>query len=120
VPERLVEDALARNLGVVEEGLRLVRRQVPVPNAGRIDILALDRNGVPVVIEVKSGVVDDTALTQLLAYTAEVKRVLGRAPRRIIAAEDFTKRLRQAAEALRNVKLVKIAVKVVVEKTEEA
>ncbi len=119
MPERLIEDALAENLEVIEEGLRFAGRQVDVPSIGRIDILAYDKNGAPVVIEVKSGKADDATLTQLLAYMSEIEKKEGKMPRGVIIAEDFTRKLRHAVKTLNNVKLVRITARVTIEKVEE-
>ena len=119
VPERLIEESLAQNLEVIEEGLRLVGRQVYLPDTGRVDILAYDKHGSPVVIEVKSGVADDSTLAQLLAYMSKIKEKEGKTPRGVIVAEGFTKKLRHAVELLNNVKLVRIAVRITIEKLEE-
>ena len=119
IPERLIEEFLARNLEVIEEGLRLVGRQVHLPDTGRIDILALDKHSSPVVIEVKGGVADDSTLAQLLAYMSKIKEKEGKTPRGVIVAEGFTKKLRHAVKLLNNVKLVRIAVRINIEKLEE-
>ena len=119
LPESLIEEALAQNLGVIEEGLRLAGRQVSMPVAGRIDILAHDKQGTPVVIEVKSGVADDATLTQLQAYMYEIMKKEGKKPRGIIVAEEFTRKLKIAVKLHDNIKLVKIAARITIEKLEE-
>ncbi len=119
IPERLIEESLAQSLEVIEEGLRLVGKQVHLPDTGRVDILAYDKHGSPVVIEVKSGIADDSTLAQLLAYMSKIKEKEGRTPRGVIIAEGFTKKLRHAVELLNNVKLVRIAVRITIEKLEE-
>ncbi|RLG75568.1 MAG: DUF91 domain-containing protein, partial [Thermoprotei archaeon] len=73
----------------------------------------------PVVIEVKSGIADDSTLAQLLAYMSKIKEKEGRTPRGVIVAERFTKKLRHAVKLLSNVKLVRIAVRITIEKLEE-
>ena len=119
IPERFIEETLAQNLEVIEEGLRLVGRQVYLPDTGRVDILAYDKHGSPVVIEVKSGIADDSTLAQLLAYMSKIKEKEGKTPRGVIVAEEFTKKLQHAVKLLNNVKLVKIAVRITIEKLEE-
>ncbi len=114
VPESLIEDALFSNPEVLEGGLVAEARQVIIPDAGRVDLLMRDKNGTPIIIEIKSGLADDSALTQLLNYMSQVKGSRG-----IIVAEEFTRRLRQAVRILDNVKLVKVAVKLDIEKVEE-
>ena len=99
---------------VIEDGLRLIGRQMPVPGIGRADIVALDQQNNLVVIEVKSGTADDSTLTQLLSYMHGLKCKENREIRGIIVAEEFTRKLKQAATGLPNIKLVKITI----EKTE--
>ncbi|MBR7826627.1 DUF91 domain-containing protein [Actinospica sp. MGRD01-02] len=57
LPEHKVRDLLAANLHILETGLRLVRVEFPLANdhgaRGSIDILARDRHGMYVIIEVK-------------------------------------------------------------------
>ena len=119
LPERLIEEALVQNLEVIEEGLKFVERQVNVSGVGRIDILAYDKHEVPVVIEIKSGIADDSTLTQLLAYMSEIGKREGKNPRGIIVAEGFTRKLVHAVKLLSNIKLVRIAAKITIEKLED-
>lgn len=49
------------------ESLFLIARQAVLPNAGRVDVLALDRNGRVVVVEIKRDV-DRAQLAQCLEY----------------------------------------------------
>jgi Holliday junction resolvase-like predicted endonuclease len=61
--ERDVEDHLIRNLDAIESGLKFVNRQFNT-DVGRIDILAEDKSGRRVVIEVKIGDAKDSAVGQ--------------------------------------------------------
>ena len=65
--ERDIEDHLVHHLDSIESGLRLVGRQIST-DVGRIDILAEDRSGVRVVIEVKVGEAKDSAVGQIARY----------------------------------------------------
>ena len=118
IPEHSLEDALCENLQVIEDGLRLIGRQMPVPGIGRADIVALDQQNNLVVIEVKSGTADDSTLTQLLSYMHGLKCKENREIRGIIVAEEFTRKLKQAATSLPHIKLVKITPKITIEKAE--
>ena len=51
--ERDIESLVAERLDLVEEGLRLAKRQYATP-VGRIDLLCEDTHGNPVVVELKS------------------------------------------------------------------
>ncbi len=67
---------------------------------GRIDILAYDKHGTPVVIEVKSGIADDSTLAQLLAYMSKIEGKEGKTPRGVIVAEGFTRKPQHAVKLL--------------------
>jgi len=112
-----LKKAIARDLNVIEDGLRLYGKQVVLPSGGRIDILAIDKSGSWVVIEVKGGVADDSTLTQLIDYMSSFQSVHeNEKVRGIIVARGFTKRLIRASKFLDHVKLVEIAVDVNVER----
>ena len=78
-----LRDYLASNLDIIESGLELfvdkrshksgIEYSTPI---GRIDILAVDATGAPVVIELKRGRSSDAVCGQILRYTAWVKRNL--------------------------------------------
>jgi len=116
--ERDLEAFVCMHLDQIEPGLRLhntpgsTGRQVAAGDAGRIDILAVDRDGAFVVIEIKAGTADDGAFGQLLGYMGWASRELadGKPVRGIVVANDFRERAKYAAEALPNVSLKKYAV----------
>lgn len=73
--ENKIRDRLAENLGVLDEGLELIDTEYKLPNAlggkGFIDILARDRFGTFVVIEIKrSDVAARQAAHEIFKYTA--------------------------------------------------
>lgn len=92
--EAHLRDFLARNPETIEPGLRLHTSdqnpgvEFPV-DGGRIDLLAVDRSGTYVVIELKLSQGRNKTLGQLLYYMAWVDRNLGNGPCRdyIIASE---------------------------------
>jgi hypothetical protein len=82
--EEQLRDYLAENLGILEPGLS----QWPVENGDavefqvdergpsrRIDILAKDRNGLPVVIELKVSRCHEKTVGQALYYRAKIKQL---------------------------------------------
>lgn len=95
--EGTLRDALAANLDLIEEGLRLVRTEYPVENpdgaSAKIDILAKDRLGVLVVIELKrSSSTSRTALHELMKYLALLqaqKGIRGERLRAILVSTDW-------------------------------
>ncbi len=113
--ERDLEDYLSRNLDVVEEGLRLVERQKDLPGIGRLDILARDRSGTPVVIELKAGQADEKAVGQLQAYMEYLREQGHKNIRGILIASSYTPKAVYAAKAVKNIKLARYKVQFKIE-----
>ncbi len=74
--EKEVQEFLASNLNLLGiSGLELIQTEYPVKfgrDSGRIDILAKDKNGTYVVIEVKRGVAGRSAVGQLQSYMGTI------------------------------------------------
>jgi RecB family endonuclease NucS len=75
--ERVLEDILEQNLEHIEQGLVLVGRQFGTA-VGPIDILAKDKHGVHVVIELKRGRSSDRVVGQIARYMAWIEDRLER------------------------------------------
>jgi len=103
--ERDIEDHLVSNLESIEAGLRFVGRQVST-DVGRIDILAEDKAGNRVIIEVKVGDAKDSAIGQVMRYLGWYTRDDKRAPRAILIAGSFPDGVRYAASAIPGLKLL--------------
>ena len=111
--EAHLRDFLAKNLDRIETGLRLYaspeRNGVEYPvGGGRIDLLAVDRNGKFVVIELKLSQGRNKTLGQLLYYMGWVDQHLGEGPcRGFIIASDITGELAIAVARVPGVSLAK-------------
>ncbi|EGR1860761.1 DUF91 domain-containing protein [Vibrio cholerae] len=107
--EKDLHSYLARNIQDIEDGLSIVEGGIEYAiDAGRIDILAQDKSGQFVVIELKAGKAKDSALGQLLGYMGCLSESLVTTNvRGILVASDFDKRVVFGAKAISNVKLVK-------------
>lgn len=105
--ERDLQQALRSNIVQLEPGLTIVDggRERSVKSGGRIDILAKDRSGATVVIELKAGRADRDAVGQILGYIGEL---MGEATpiRGILVAAEFSPRTIAAARAAPNIRLV--------------
>ena len=116
-----LRDFLAANLRVIEPGLKLYRdgEQDGVEfsvDGGRIDILAIDQNGTPVVIELKLSKGRNRAIGQLLYYMGWVDKNLGRGRSRgVIVARDIPDDLLLATQRVSGVSLYRYRVSMVVE-----
>ena len=97
--ERDIEDHLIHNLGSIEKGLKYVSRQVST-EVGRIDILAEDKNGSRVIIEVKVGDAKDSAVGQIARYLGWYAMSDGKPPRGMLVAAEFPQGVRYAASAI--------------------
>ena len=112
--ERDLERSLIANLELLESGLELYQKdglfgnQLDTGVVGRIDILAKDKQGNLVVIELKAGEVDDRVCGQLLRYMGWVKKELAdtsQTVRGVIVGNSFKERIKYAIESLPTVSL---------------
>ena len=98
--EREIEQYLADNISALGD-LKVVARQFRLPDDGRIDILAKDSEGGPVIIEVKKGTADDATVAQLLCYIRQYRNTDEDAsPRGMIVCGSASYRLRAACAEL--------------------
>jgi len=105
--EEDLRDFLSNNLSIIEPGMRLYRDGVefPVDNK-RIDILGIDKNNVPVVIELKVSRGYEKVTGQCLLYRRRVKKILNvEKVRIVIIAKEITPELRDATEEIRDAEL---------------
>ena len=105
--ERDLQQALRRNIGSLEPGLTIVDGggERKVEFGGLIDILAKDRSGGTVVIELKAGRADRNAIGQILSYIGELMEE-ATPVRGILVAAEFSPRAIAAARAAPNIRLV--------------
>jgi hypothetical protein len=95
--ETELHKALRANIEQLEDGLKIVdggkERTVP---SGRIDITAEDKHGKSVIIELKSGVADRNAISQIASYLGDIANG-GPGVRGILIAHGFSPRALAAA-----------------------
>jgi endonuclease len=111
--EHDLRDYLARNLGLIEPGLRLYDEEgitgIEFPAGGRfIDILAVDRDGGYVVVELKVSKGYDRVIGQLLRYMGWIEKNqadAGQRVRGVVVAKDITEDLRLACARIPDVRL---------------
>ncbi len=126
--EHDLRDYLARNLHILEPSLRLYSDEgiagVEFPAGGRfIDILAIDKSGSYVVIELKVSKGYDRVIGQLLRYVSWIKKnhaESGQAVRGMIIAKQIGEDLRLACSELPSVSLYEYALAVSVNKVDVA
>ena len=109
--ERLLEDYLVDHLSEIEAGLEAHDqdrvRQYPTGDGGRIDIFCKDLAGNPVVVELKRAGAREEVIGQLCRYMGWVMETQPEAVvRGIVVANIIDSRLKYAARAVPNVKLV--------------
>jgi DNA-binding CsgD family transcriptional regulator len=109
--ERDLQAALRRNIAQLEPGLTIVDgdRERRVESGGRIDILAKDRSGGMVVIELKAGRADRDAVGQILAYMGELMDEAA-SVRGILVAAEFSPRSIAAARAAPTIRLIRYGI----------
>jgi hypothetical protein len=112
--EEDLRDYLSSNLTVIDPGLKLFKDNNQVEGVEykidddnkRIDILAIDKNKVPVVIELKVSRGYEKVIGQCLYYKNRVKEILGANKVRIcIVAREITSQLKIATRDLPDVEL---------------
>jgi len=114
--ERDLEAFISEDLSTIENGLSLFNdekgRQYSV-ESGRIDLLARDKEGGFVVVELKAGEAKDASLTQILSYMKDIKtkHLKVEKIRGMIIAHAFSPRLVKAVAFLPNIELLKYKVK---------
>lgn len=111
--EKDLQAYLSRNLSALENGLVLYEEEgmdgIEFDAGGRyIDLLAVDKSGAFVVIELKVGRGYDRVIGQLLRYQSWIKRNMDadRPVRGIIVASEISEDLRLATADIPNVELV--------------
>ena len=101
--EAHLQAALRENIAQLDPDLEIIdgggERRV---QSGFIDIMARDKAGCHVVIELKAGMARDAVVAQTLGYMNDVKDEDEKEVRGIIVAADFNKRVRSAAEHIPN------------------
>ncbi len=68
-----IVDKLEKNPSIIEEGLRVLRRE-KVTNSGFIDLFCVDKNGLSVIVEVKRTSISPNAVYQLESYIVDFKK----------------------------------------------
>ena len=111
--ERDLQKALRENIQQLEAGLTIVdggkERNVP---CGWIDISAKDKQGAIVVIELKAGEADRSAVGQVLAYMGDLMAEgAGKPVRGILVASGFKESAVAAARAVSSLQLKKYGIR---------
>ena len=120
--EAHLRDYLAKNLSILEPGLMLWTGTMDgsteyAVEGRRIDILAKDKQGIPVVIELKLSRGHERTLGQALYYRGKLKQILGLARIRIImVASEISDELRIASTEVSDVDLFSYALTMQVKK----
>jgi RecB family endonuclease NucS len=87
--EAEMQQALARNPGIIEPGLTLLDRELPT-GVGGIDLYARDAEGRFVVVELKRSKATQEAVHQLSRYVTTVSESVGQQVRGILAAPSIS------------------------------
>lgn len=111
--EQDLQKYLIKNLGIIEKGLRLYEgeegnegKEFVIDDNKRIDILAIDKENVPVVIELKVSRGHERVIGQSLYYKNKIKKMFNVPKVRvIIISREITNELKIATEELKDVEL---------------
>lgn len=112
--EKDLENSIVQNLEMLEPGLKLYQEggktgQQFDTEVGIIDLLAVDKSGALVVIELKAGSVGDKVCGQIARYIGWIRKNLakGQQVRGIVVASEFSEGSRYAADVMGSVQLKK-------------
>jgi RecB family endonuclease NucS len=109
--ERDLQAALRNNIEQLESGLSITdggkEKQVA---SGRIDIIATDKQGSAVVVELKAGTADRETVGQIIGYMGDLQPA-NKSVRGIIVAGDFTQAAVSALGSMPNLQLKKYGFK---------
>jgi hypothetical protein len=125
--EHDLRDYLAKNLQLIEPGLKLYSEEgitgIEFPVGGRnIDILAVDQAGAYVVIELKVSKGHERVIGQLLRYIGWIEEhhaAPGQSVRGIIVAKEISDDIRLACRRIAGVQLFEYALSVSVKRKRE-
>lgn len=120
-----LQNFLAKNLGIIEEGLTLYKDnrgngiEYPI-DGGRIDLLAKDRDGRFVVIELKLSKGRNKAIGQLLYYMGSIDDTIsnGKRCRGILIARELQNDVLTAVKRTEGIELFQYKLQVTVEKVD--
>jgi len=101
VDELEMRDILFEHPEIIEEGLKIREKEKQI-DGGSIDLFGYDKEGRPVIIELKRVTADREAVYQLYSYVKAYMDKTGVKPRGILVAPSFTQ---SALEALQRLKL---------------
>jgi len=87
--EHEIRDLLYENPWVIEEGLKITGKEKKL-GSGYADLFGIDKNGTPVVIEIKRITAGREAALQLYNYVEYYRKVTGVKPRGILVAPVVT------------------------------
>ena len=97
--ERDLNDLLMQDLSMIEPGLKPLNQQQEF-GKGIADIVAEDKNGNPVVIELKRREADYACVSQLQRYMRQIAKLKGKNPRGILLAPSIRPKAREMLEEL--------------------
>ncbi len=111
--EQDLQKYLIKNLSIIEKGLKLYEgeegnegKEFVIDDNKRIDILAIDKDNVPVVIELKVSRGHERVIGQSLYYKNKIKKLFNVPKVRvIIISREITTELKIATEELQDVEL---------------
>lgn len=118
INEEQLEDYIVGNIGIIEEGMNYLGRQIEIPG-GIIDILGKDKNNNICVIELKISE-DKSLVWQAIHYPKEIgKRYNTKKVRMITVAPSYSKYILEALKEIKAVEVLSYTLRVSEEKIQE-
>ncbi len=94
-----IRDMLYEHPEIIEDDIRFIEKEKKL-DIGSIDLFGYDRDGTPVIVEIKRVTATREAVRQLHRYVEAYKRKYGVKPRGILVAPKFTASAEEALERL--------------------
>ena len=118
ITEEQLEDYIASNLELIEEGMTFFGRQIDVPG-GIVDILAKDSNNNICVIELKVNE-DKSIVWQSMHYPAKIKKMYrANKIRMITIAPSYSEHLLKSLRSIEDVEVLEYSIKVSMDNIEK-
>jgi len=103
--EKDIEGFIEKNPNLIGESLKLERRQLATP-VGRIDLLFEDKQGNPIVVELKLNKIGRAAINQLRRYMDWVKKETKKEVTGVIVCKGVMPAFEEDFKKLKNIKIL--------------
>ena len=116
--EKDLENFIVKNTKLIGTNIKLVRRQMVIPN-GRIDLMFEDKDENPIVVELKIEKIGRVAVNQIRRYMKWIEKETEKKPTGIIVCKGVMPSFEEEFRKLKNIKIYRYGWKLKVFQLEE-